>query len=131
MEERLLDKTTPSEVDNNATKEEHNVLHGLSFNPSIVVKVADKGSVEVVWDREGYLKEAYKQHKDRELYEEVTNDLSVLLNSRVKALEKIHMRGDFSSDILNHSFVEDPKFARSSPCIYLQFISVYTIRWDQ
>ena len=91
MEERLLDKTTPSEVDNNATKEERNVLHGLSFNPSIVVKVAHKGSVEVAWDREGYLKEAYKQHKDRELYEKVTNDLSVLLNSRVKALEKIHM----------------------------------------
>ena len=38
---------------------------------SIIIKGADKGSVVVVWDREYYLKEAYKQLDYREVGEEV------------------------------------------------------------
>ena len=66
----------------------------------------------VVWDREDYLKEAYKQLEDREVYEEVPNEPSVLVNTIIKALEKIRLRGDLSSDTLNYFVVEDPKFAR-------------------
>ena len=79
---------------------------------SIIIKGADKGSVVVVWDSEDYLKEAYKQLEDREVYEEVPNDPSVLVNTIIKALEKIRLRGDLSSDTLNYFVVEDPKFAR-------------------
>ena len=46
------------------------------------------------------------------MYEEVPNDPSVLVNTIIKALEKIHLRGDLSSDTLNYFVVEDPKFAR-------------------
>ena len=66
----------------------------------------------VVWDMEDYLKEAYKQLEDREVYEEVPNDPSVLVNTIIKALEIIRLRGDLSSDTLNYFVVEDPKFAR-------------------
>ena len=66
----------------------------------------------VVWDREDYLKEAYKQLEDREVYEEVPNDRSVLGNTIIKALEKIRLRGELSSDTLNYFVVEDRKFAR-------------------
>ena len=60
---------------------------------TIIIKGADKGLVVVVWDREDYLKEAYKQLEDREVYEEVSNDPNVLLNTIIKALEKIRLRG--------------------------------------
>ena len=40
----------------------------------------------VVCDREGYLKEAYKKLEDREVYEEVSNDPNVLVNTIIKAL---------------------------------------------
>ena len=44
------------------------------------------------------------------MYEEVPNDLSVLVNIINKALEKIRLRGDLSGNALNYFFVEDPKF---------------------
>ena len=48
----------------------------------------------VVRDREDYLKEAHKQLEDREVYEEVLNDPHVLVNTIIKAVEKILLRGD-------------------------------------
>ena len=45
----------------------------------------------VVWDREDYLKEAYKQLEDKDVYEEVQNDSSILINRIMHALEKIRI----------------------------------------
>ena len=112
LEERLLDIEIPSKRYNNLTKDERDALYSLKDDPSIIIKGADKGSVVVVWDREDYLKEAYKQLYDREVYEEVPNDPNVLINTIMKALEKIRLRGDLSSDTLNYFLVKDPKFAR-------------------
>ena len=89
VEERLLDIEIPSKRYNNLTKDERDALYSLKDDPSIIIKGADKGSVVVVWDREDYLKEAYKQLYDREVYEEVPNDPNVLINTIMKALEKI------------------------------------------
>ena len=112
LEERLLDIEIPSRRYNNLTKEERDALYSLRDDSSIIIKGADKGSVVVVWDREDYLKEAYKQLEDREVYEEVPNDPSVLVNTIIKALEEIRLRGDLSSDTINYFVVEDSKFAR-------------------
>ena len=101
LEERLLDIEIPSRRYNNLTKEERDALYSLRDDSPIIIKGADKGSVVVVWDREDYLKEAYKQLEDREVYEEVPNDPSVLVNTIIKALEKTRLRGDLSSDTLN------------------------------
>ena len=46
------------------------------------------------------------------MYEEVRNDPNVLINTIMKALEKIRLRDNFSSDTLNYSLLKDPKFAR-------------------
>ena len=46
------------------------------------------------------------------MYEEVSNDRNVLVNTIIKVLEKIRLRGDLLSDTLNYFAVEDPKFAR-------------------
>ena len=87
-------------------------LYSLKDNPTIIKKGANKGSVVVAWDREDYLKEAYTQLNDTKVYEEVPNDSNVLINTIMKALEKIHLCGDLSSDTINHFLVTDPKFAR-------------------
>ena len=55
---------------------------------SIIIKSVDKGFVVVVWDRENYLKEAYRQFDDKEVYEQDPDDPSVLTNTLIKALEK-------------------------------------------
>ena len=79
---------------------------------TIIIKGADKGLVLVVWDSENYLKEVYEKLEDRGVYEEVLNDHSVLVNTIIKVLEKVRLRGDLSSDTLNYFVVEDPKFAK-------------------
>ena len=82
LEERLLDTEIPSKRFNNLTKKEQEAF----------IKGADKGSFVVLWDREDYLKEAYRQLDDKEVYEQVPDDPSVLATTLRKALEKIRLR---------------------------------------
>ena len=81
-----MDIEIPSKRYNNLTKEERDALYSLRDDSTIIIKGADKGSVVVAWDRKDYLKEAYKQLEDREVYEEVSNDANVLANTIIKAL---------------------------------------------
>ena len=108
LEERLLDIEIPSKRYNNLTKDERDALYSLKDDPSIIKKCADKCSVVVVWDREDYLKEAYKQLDDSEVYEEVPNNPDFLINTLMKALEELRLRGNLSSDTPNY-FPKDPK----------------------
>ena len=112
LEERLLNTEIPPKRFNNLTKEEREALYSLKDDRSIIIKGADKDSVVVVWDREDYLKEAYRQLDDKEVYEQVPDDPSVLANTLMKALEKIRLRGDLSKDTLDYFLVKDSKFAR-------------------
>ena len=112
MEERLLDIKIHSRRYNNLTKEERDALYSFRDDSSIIIKGADKGLVLVVWDSENYLKEVYEKLEDRGVYEEVLNDHGVLVNTIIKVLEKVCLRGDLSSDTLNYFVVEDPKFAK-------------------
>ena len=77
--------------DLNLTKEEREALYSLKDDPNIIIKDADRNSVVVDWGREDYLKEAYKELDDKEMYEQVPDNLSVLANTLIKALEKIRL----------------------------------------
>ena len=79
---------------------------------TIIIKSADKGSVVVVWDREDYLKEAYRQLNDKEVYEQVPDDPSVLAKTLMNALEKVRLRGDLSKDTLEYFLVKDSNFCK-------------------
>ena len=72
-----MDLEIPSKRNNNLTKEERDALYSLRDNSTIFIEGAGKGSVVIVWDREDYVKEAYKQLEDREVYQEVLNDPNV------------------------------------------------------
>ena len=100
LEERLLDIEIPSKRFNNLTNEEREALYSLKNDPSIIIKGADKGFVVLVWDREDYLKEAYRQLDDKEVYEQFSDNSSVLANTLMKALEKIRLRGDLPRKLL-------------------------------
>ena len=58
------------------------------------------------------MKETYKQHDDRKVYEEVPNSPNVLISTIMKALEKIGLRVDLSSDTFDYFLFNDPKFPR-------------------
>ena len=112
LEERLLEIDISSKRFNNLTKEESNALYNLRDAPTIIITGADKGSAVVIWDRDNYLKEASMQLEDKDVYKEVQNDPSTLINIIIYALEKIRIRGDLFNDTLNYFLVKDPKFAR-------------------
>ena len=71
LEERLLDIEIPSKTFYNLTKEEREALYSLKDDCSLIMKRAEKNSVLVVSDREDYLKEAYRELNDKEVYEQV------------------------------------------------------------
>ena len=52
------------------SKLEWEAIRSLARDRSIVVKKADKGSCNVVWDRLDYLMEVEKQLKNRRVYQE-------------------------------------------------------------
>ena len=86
LETRLLDAEIPSKRYNNLTKEERDGLYSFRDDSTIMTKGADKGLVVVVWQREDYLKEAYKQLEDREVYDKISNDPNIQVNTIIKAL---------------------------------------------
>ena len=63
-------------------------LSNLRDDPTIIIKDAEKGSEVVICDREDYLKEASKQIEDKNVYEDVQNDPSTLINTITHSLEK-------------------------------------------
>ena len=46
------------------------------------------------------------------MYEQVSDDPSILANTLIKALEKIRLSGDLPKDALDYFLVKDPKFVR-------------------
>ena len=61
------------------------------------------------------LKEAEDQLGDKDIYEEVCNDLGPLISTIHEAIGKIRKRGDLNADTKKYFMVKDPKFA----CFYL------------
>ena len=55
----------------NLTKEEWKAMRNLSEDRSIITKLANKGSCVVIWDREDYLAEGYRQHSDHSTYTDI------------------------------------------------------------
>ena len=108
LEERLLDIEIPSKRFNNLTKVERNSMYSLKDDKSIIIKGSGKSAAVIVWDREDYIKETSKQLEDKEVYLEVPNDSSALVNTIFKSLEKIIKRGDLSQDTLNYFLVKYP-----------------------
>ena len=60
-------------------------LYDLRDDSTIIIKGFDKGLIVVFWDSKDNFKEAYKQIEDRKVYEEVSNDPSVLVDTITKA----------------------------------------------
>ena len=82
-------------------------IPGLTF-----LSQADKGSAVVVCNRDDYIQETEKQLGDKEIYEKVSNDPQLLIDTIHKAVEKVRKRGDLSADNVKCFMVKDPKFSR-------------------
>ena len=94
----------------NLTKGERNALYLLLDDPSIIIKEADKGSTEVIWDRQDYLREANRQLNDKDVYREVKSDAEDHLMKVIKSvLRKVKNRRDISDETLDYFLVNNPR----------------------
>ena len=73
----------------NMPKDEWQAMRNLAEDRSIIIKLADKGSCAVVWDREDYLADGYKQLSDSLTYAEVKNYKEKLLVDLTEKSNKI------------------------------------------
>ena len=68
------------------SQEERKALYGLRNDASIIIKVGDKGSEVVIWDKEDYLNEAEEQLSYKKIYEKLTDDPSYFIDAMHRAL---------------------------------------------
>ena len=91
--ENLVNGSTP--INSNMTKKEWDALKGLADDRSIVIKKVDKGSCEVVWCSDDYIKEAENQLKHNTVYKDVNfkeTMLSDLVDKSNKFFKILHSR---------------------------------------
>ena len=86
-EERLIPIEIPSKRFDNLTKEIQVALYNLKENPTIITKGNGKGSADIVRGKEDYLREAYGQLNAEEVFEQVSKDSGVHVNTIMNALE--------------------------------------------
>ena len=58
------------------------------------------------------MSKTYRQLEDKAVYEQVPDDPSFLVNTLIKVLEKILLRGYLLKDALDYILVKDPNFLR-------------------
>ena len=112
LEQNILNSGPIKHKYNNLTREERKALYDLRNDTSIIIKEADKVSVVVIWDKEDYLKEAEEQLSCKEMYEEVTDHPSYLIDAVHRTLKKIRKRGEINTNTLKYFDVEELKFGR-------------------
>ena len=87
LEERLFNTDIASKRFDNLTKEERNALYNLRDDPTMIIKGNDNGSVEVVWDREDYLKASKRIKRSMRKFKMI--DRSILINTIMCTLQNI------------------------------------------
>ena len=98
--EKLIKIEIPQNKYNNLTRKERIALCNLKNDKNVVMKIADKFSMVVVWDRDDSTKETEKQLGDKGIYEEVCYDLGPLRSTINKAVENIRKRVDLIADTI-------------------------------
>ena len=69
LETEIFSVLPGTPLDYNLSKEEWLAMRGLAEDCNIIIKLADKVSCVVVWDREDYIAETDRQLKNNETYE--------------------------------------------------------------
>ena len=79
----------------NLTREEYLTMRNLQEDRSVIIKLADRGSAVVIWDRNDYLKEAKKQLSDKSTYLEtkvIEKDLVDLVEQSNEMFENLQRK---------------------------------------
>ena len=76
----------------NLSKNQWRTLKMLIEDNSIIIKLADKGSCAVVWDRDDYLAEGYSQLSDSNVYTKIESSSEKFVSSSNSMFNKLHKK---------------------------------------
>lgn len=79
-------------------------MYSLKDDLNTIIKGVDKGSVVVVWNREDYLEEAYRQVDDKEVINKFQMTRASLPKFLMETLEKLSLTNGLSKDTLDYFF---------------------------
>ena len=102
---------------NNLSSKEFEAIHDLQSNRDIIIKPADKGGKIVIWGRNEYLKEAYRQLNDRDYYIPIGNNpIGDLISEISSFISFLYQQSHI--DYPTFKFL-DPKINARTPLFYL------------
>ena len=108
---------TTNPPSSNITKQEIQSLHQLKTDNDLLVKPADKGGAIVIWPKDSYLKEAYRQLNYSNHYQKIQKDPTPdILEDTKKLAYNLHKSKII--DNMTHKFLTTDTTART-----LHFIS--------
>ena len=94
----------------NLTKAEHEALHDLIRDDSIVIRPADKGSGIVIFDTKDYLSRLEEEMKDGHTYQATKSDQTSKIQREVKNLiTSLHKRGLIGKHQEKYMIMQQPK----------------------
>ena len=97
----------------NLLSDEQDALKRLKGYRDIVIKEADKGGAVVVWGRNDYCEEAYRQLRDNQVYELMDTDpLEKVKITIAKELEPLLNMGYISPDSKKYLEVSKPRLGK-------------------
>ena len=79
-------------------------MYSLKDDLNTIIKGVDKGSVVVVWNREDYLEEAYRQVDNKEVINKFQMTRASLPTFLMETLEKLSLTNGLSKDTLDYFF---------------------------
>ena len=79
-------------------------MYSLKDDLNTIIKGVDKGSVVVVWNREDYLEEAYRQVDDKEVIKKFQMARTSLPTFLMETSEKLSLTNGLSKDTLDYIF---------------------------
>jgi hypothetical protein len=93
----------------NISKDKLQAIHNLKTDNDLIVKPADKGGAIVIWPKDPYLAEAYRQLNDSNHYRKLTHDPTLETLAEVKRLaNKLHTSNIIDNTTHKFQTIENP-----------------------
>lgn len=109
--------TTQTHNKHNISPTELHTINELKSNNDIIIKPADKGGAIVIWPKENYLTEAYKQLNNTNHYQRIANDPTQDIQQQIRTLIKQSLNDKLIDDT-TFKFLQ-PQTTTKTPTLYL------------
>ena len=104
---------THSPLSQNLSKAERQALDELANNAEIVIKSADKGSAEVIMDRQDYIDEGLRQLSDENFYVKLDECPTKKHNDMIgDKIQDILINGEISQKTAEYLHISEPRTAQ-------------------